>query len=46
MNRKYRERPDLGHVDLQLFSQEGGTLLGPMALGNALEKTQGRRTIP
>lgn len=44
MNWKYRERPDLGHVSLQLFSQEGGTLPGPMALGNALEKIRGHGT--
>lgn len=41
-----RERPDLDHVNLYLFFQEGGTLPGPRALGNTLEKTWGLGTIP
>lgn len=42
MSWKCRGKPDWGHVSLQ----EGVTLPGPMALGNALEKTQSHGTIP
>lgn len=36
----------LGPCQPPALFQEGGTLPGPMALGNALEKTQGRGTTP